>query len=55
MTALLVFIFVVLIILALAIYGIQQVSMIDQTIKSLIILVVVLIAALAIAQRAGVL
>jgi hypothetical protein len=55
MTGLLVFIIVVLVILALVIYGIQQVSVIEQPIKSLIILVVVLIAALAIAQRAGVL
>lgn len=51
---LLIFALVVLVICALIIYAIQQLPLIPQPFNSLLIVLVVLIAALVIAQRAGV-
>ncbi len=54
MTGLLIFIIVVILILALVIWAIRMIPFIDEPIKSIIMVCAVLIAAVVIAQRAGV-
>lgn len=50
---LLVFVLVVLVVLALAIYAAQMLPAMDDRVRQLIIVVLILIAVLVIAQRAG--
>ena len=54
MTSLLIFIIVVILILALALYAIRMIPLIDGTIKAIISVFAILIAIVAIAQKAGV-
>lgn len=52
---LLIFVLLVLVVLALAIYAVRQLSILDGVIQQLAIVVLIMIAILAICQRAGLL
>jgi uncharacterized membrane protein YwzB len=54
MTGLLIFIIVVVLILALAIWAIRLIPFIDEPVKSIVMVLAILIAIVVIAQRAGV-